>query len=358
LRKYVAVCVALIVALFILKSLHLGLRKRAENSLVARAASQTYLEVEDGLDHTPPTSPRGLSAGTAPVVIYAEHYLNRAPLRKHTAPVFDSTGGNLIVVCASSHNGTILTPSDSYNNEWISLAGPTNTSAGANLRSEIWYAKNPKVGPNHTFTMNLSTGQALVISIFVVKGASSQPIDAVSSIGDDGAANSANPTSPSVRTTAANDLLLGFGKSSASEVWQAGQGFLFQPSASSDYLAAESGLAAKPGIYQSQFAITTAATWQASLVAIRPAADALRDAPIRLAWRAAEDNVGVAAYQIERCEGRRCRNFTLIGTSGETAFVDKSLPRPAIYRYRVRAVDHASNSSGYSNVVQVDEVWN
>jgi hypothetical protein len=358
LRKYVAVCVALILALVILKSLHLGLRQRIENSSVTRAASETYSEIENGLDKSPPTSPRGLTAGAAPAIIYAEHYLNRAFLTKHTAPVFDSNGGDLIVVCASSHNGTILTPSDNYHNEWISLAGPTNSSAGADLRSEIWYAKHPKVGPNHLLTMNLSTGQALVISIFVVKGANSDPIDAVSTIDDDGGTGTIDPTSRSVRTTAANDLLLGFGKSSASEVWQAGQGFLFQPSASSDYLAAESGLAANPGIYRSAFAISSAATWQASVVAIRPAANPLRDAPIRLAWRAAEDNVGVARYEIERCEGRQCSNFSLIGTSRGTAYVDANVPRPATYRYRVRAVDPASNLSGYSNVVHVNEISN
>ena len=88
---------------------------------------------------------------------------------------FDSTGGDLLVVCAGTHEDALLTPSDNFNNTWISLTGPTNfgptnSSDGINLRAQIWYTKNPKVGPNHVFTMTLSTREALVLSMFVVKG--------------------------------------------------------------------------------------------------------------------------------------------------------------------------------------------
>lgn len=339
--------------LLILKSLHLGIGHRVKNSTVIRATEKAYGEIEIRLDKEPPTAPGELTAGIAPDIIYSGHYLNRAFLTKHTAPVFDSTGGDLIVVCASSHNGTILTPSDSYKNTWFSLSGPTNSSAGADLRSQIWYAKDPKVGPNHTFTMKLSTGQALVISIFVVRGSGSNPIDAVSMIADDQGASTTSPTSSKVKTSAANDLLIGFGKSSVGETWAAGDGFAFEPAASSDFLAAESGLAAVPGTYTSSFLITAPATWQSSVVAIRPAASQLPSAPIRLAWHAASDNVGVKEYEIERCEGRGCTNFSRIGTSIEPAFLDLRLANSRIYRYRVRAVDAASNASNYSDTVDV-----
>ena len=344
--------------LVILKLLHLGIGHRIENSAAARAAEETYADIENQLDKEAPTAPGELTGGIAPAIIYNGHYLNRAFLRKHTAPVFDSTGGDLILVYASSHNGTILTPSDNYKNTWISLTGPTNSSAGADLRSQIWYAKEPKVGPNHTFTVNLSTSQALVISIFVIKGASPEPIDTVSMIADDQGTSTVTPTSSKIKTSAAHDLLIGFGKSSIGESWSAGDGFAFQPAASSDFLVAESGLAAIPGTYRSTFSITAPATWQASIVAIRPTANPLPTVPIRLAWHPATDNVGVKEYQIERCEGHGCGNFSQIGTSTDTSFVDTKSGNSSIYRYRVRAIDDALNAGDYSNIVDVADESN
>ena len=352
LRKRVGASLVVVACLIVLKSLHLGIGHRIKHSATVQAAEDTGLKIENWLDKTPPSPPQALVGGTAPVIIYAGHYLNRAFLTRHTAPTFDSTSGDLIVVCASSHNGVILTPSDSYKNTWILLAGPTNSVAGFDLRSQIWYARKPKVGPKHTFAITLSSGQALVISIFVVKGASlSDPVDAVSTIGDDGGASTTVPTSPNIKTTSANDLLIAFGKSSISEDWHPGDGFKFQPRASSDFLVAESGFAAIPSVYNSTFAFGSPATWQASVVAIRPAANPLPDAPVRLAWHAATDNVGVSEYQIERCQGRGCKNFLRIATSSETSFVDTDVARSSVYRYRVRAVDAASNASDYSNSI-------
>lgn len=355
-RKAVGWFVVLIALLLIVKSLHLGLRHRIENSVAARAAEETDAKIENLLDKTPPTAPQGLSAGMAPAIIYAGHYLNRAFLTKHTAPTFDSTGGDLIFACASSHNGVILTPSDSYNNTWISIAGPTTTSEGFDLRSQIWYAKNPKVGPNHRFTMQLSRGQALVIAVFVVKGASlSSPVDAVSKIGDDADTRTTVPTSPNIRTSSPDDLLLAFGKSAISENWSAGDGFAFQPLASSDFLVAESGFAGNPGLYNSTFSFNLPANWQASVVAVKPAANAARELPISLAWHASSDNVGVAGYQIERCKGINCKDFSQIATTKDTSFVDTSLDPLTPYRYRVRAVDAAANASDYSNAIGADD---
>lgn len=355
-RKAVGWIVVLVAFVLIVKSLHLGLRHRVENSVAARAAEVTDAKVENWLDKTPPTAPRGLRAGTAPAIIYTGHYLNRAFLTKHTAPAFNSTGGDLIVACASTHNGAVLTPSDSYKNTWISIAGPTTSSAGMDLRSQIWYAKNPKVGPNHILSMQLSSGQALVISIFVVKGANlSDPVDAVSTIGDDAGTTTTVPTSPNIRTLNANDLLIGFGKSAISENWSAGDGFAFQPLASSDFLVAESGFAANPGFYNSTFGFNLPANWQASVVAVKPAASAASQLPISLAWHASSDNVGVTEYQIERCKGINCSNFSQIATAKDTSFVDTSLDPSAPYRYRVRAVDAAANASNYSNIIEADD---
>jgi len=211
----------------------------------------------------------------APAVVAEEGYLNRSFLKAHTTDSFDSSGGDLIVVCASSHAGVLLTPTDSFHNTWTPAAGPTNTSSGFNLRTQIWYAKNAAVGPGHTFTMQLSQPQSLVISLYVVKGADpSSPIDAISTIGDDGGSELRDITSPGIVTTRPNDLLIGFGKSSVPEKWSAGTGYRTQRRASSNFLDSQVGWALAPGPYRATFEVSSRGNWQAAVVAVRPPANA------------------------------------------------------------------------------------
>ena len=72
---------------------------------------------------------------------------------------------------------------------------------------------------------------------------------------------------------------------------------------------------------------------------------------INLGWGAATDNVGVAGYQVERCQGAGCATFAQIGTvSGTgTSYGDTGLSAGTSYSYRVRAVDGAGNLGPYSN---------
>ena len=187
-----------------------------------------------------------------PTVQATQSYINPTALATHTTEPIDSSGGDLIVLCASSHVGVTMTPSDSFNNTWISAAGPTNTSTGFDLRTQIWYAKSPTVGPDHTFTLNLSASQSLVISVFVVQGSNIvAPIDAISTIGDDCGSQTLDVTSPNITTTSANDLLIGFAKSSVAEVFTPGSGYTAQPAASSTFLDAESRLVPTPGTFNS-----------------------------------------------------------------------------------------------------------
>ena len=192
-----------------------------------------------GPDNTPPTAPNNLAVN-GPIVQTSQGYINSTFLSIHTMAPFDSTGGDLVVVCASSHAGVTMTPSDSFNNTWISAAGPTSTSTGFDLRTQVWYAKSPTVGPGHTFTLNLSAAESLVISVIVVKGSNtSSPIDQISAIGDDGGSQTLNVSSPNITTTNSNDLLIGFAKSSVSETFASGTGYTPQPVASSNFLDAE-----------------------------------------------------------------------------------------------------------------------
>jgi chitodextrinase len=70
---------------------------------------------------------------------------------------------------------------------------------------------------------------------------------------------------------------------------------------------------------------------------------------INLAWTASTDNVGVAGYRVERCQGASCTTFAQIATPTTTSFSDTGLSPATSYSYRVRATDAAGNLSTYSN---------
>src|SRR5208337_396970 len=54
---------------------------------------------------TPPTNVNVTDGGPAPIVQAVQSYINSTFLQVHTTAPFDSTGGDLIVMCASSHSG-------------------------------------------------------------------------------------------------------------------------------------------------------------------------------------------------------------------------------------------------------------
>jgi glucose/arabinose dehydrogenase/chitodextrinase len=71
---------------------------------------------------------------------------------------------------------------------------------------------------------------------------------------------------------------------------------------------------------------------------------------INLSWTAATDNVGVAGYRVERCQGTSCTNFTQIAAPTGTSFNDTGRTDATTYRYRVRAIDAAGNLGAYSSI--------
>jgi RHS repeat-associated protein len=72
---------------------------------------------------------------------------------------------------------------------------------------------------------------------------------------------------------------------------------------------------------------------------------------IDLSWTPSTDNVGVAGYQIDRCQGAGCSAFTQIATSSAAGFSDTGLAASTTYRYQVRASDAAGNVSANSSIV-------
>ena len=72
---------------------------------------------------------------------------------------------------------------------------------------------------------------------------------------------------------------------------------------------------------------------------------------VNLAWQAASDNVGVAAYELQRCQGAGCSAWLDIAQVTGTSHVDSGLTPGTAYQYRVRARDAAGNVSAFSSVV-------
>ncbi|MEO8657482.1 MAG: LamG-like jellyroll fold domain-containing protein, partial [Bryobacteraceae bacterium] len=71
---------------------------------------------------------------------------------------------------------------------------------------------------------------------------------------------------------------------------------------------------------------------------------------LNLSWSASTDNVGVAGYRLERCQGTACSVFTQVAAPAGTSYNDTGLSPNTSYSYRVRAADAAGNLSPYSNV--------
>jgi hypothetical protein len=72
---------------------------------------------------------------------------------------------------------------------------------------------------------------------------------------------------------------------------------------------------------------------------------------ITVNWTASTDNVGVAGYRVERCQGAGCTTFAQVATPAAPGYSDGGLAPTTSYSYRVVALDAAGNASDYSTVV-------
>lgn len=70
---------------------------------------------------------------------------------------------------------------------------------------------------------------------------------------------------------------------------------------------------------------------------------------VTLTWAAI---AGATSYEVERCTGAACTNFTQIGVVSVLAYANNGLPSGFTLRYRVRAVD-AARQGPYSNIAEV-----
>jgi YD repeat-containing protein len=79
-------------------------------------------------------------------------------------------------------------------------------------------------------------------------------------------------------------------------------------------------------------------------------ATATSQTQIQLTWSASTSSGGILGYELQRCVGAGCANFSTISTSAATPYSDSSLSQNTTYRYRIRAYDVAGNFSGYSAI--------
>jgi chitodextrinase len=73
---------------------------------------------------------------------------------------------------------------------------------------------------------------------------------------------------------------------------------------------------------------------------------------VDLSWGAATDASSLI-YDIERCQGSGCSDFTALAVAAATSYRDTSVTSNTTYVYRVRAVDAVGNIGPYSNTAEV-----
>ena len=84
-----------------------------------------------------------------------------------------------------------------------------------------------------------------------------------------------------------------------------------------------------------------------------PTATAASSTAIIVSWNASTDNVGVASYEVQLCQGSGCNSsFTMYGSSGTSRAIS-GLTAATTYGYRVRAKDAVPNYSAYTSIVYV-----
>ena len=69
---------------------------------------------------------------------------------------------------------------------------------------------------------------------------------------------------------------------------------------------------------------------------------------IDLSWAASTDPDSPVSYQVWRCQGAGCSNFTQVGTPSGTSYKDTGLTASTSYTYEIRATDPSGNLSQYS----------
>jgi chitodextrinase len=270
---------------------------------------------------------------------------------------------NVVVVGWNDSTVTVSSVTDVSGNTYTLAVGPT-VEAGVATQS-IYYARNivgVAAGANTVRVTFSNPARYSDIRILEYSGVDpANPVDVTAA----STGNSSSSNSGLVTTTYPTDLLFGANIVQTTTTG-AGSSFATRLLTSPDADIAEDRMVTVTGSYSATAPVSPSGQWIMQLVAFRtPASGGDIQPPtapsnlttiapggnqINLSWTASADNVGVAQYLVERCQGVGCTNFAQIGAATGTTFNDTGLAGDTSYSYRVRAIDAAGNRSGYSNV--------
>ena len=267
-----------------------------------------------------------------------------------------NVAGGLIVVSVVWNNTNTVTITDSRGN----MYAPATARITWNgiWSAQMFYAKNIAAGAN-TVTATFATA---INSFGIMQLHEYSGIDTVSPFDGATAApgTGTSMNSGSITTTRANDLIFGAG-ASIGEMGAIGAGFTQRLNTAGNKTMDKIGATATsynatathgggPWVMQVAAFKADAADTTPPSVPAGFAANPLSSTQINLSWSASTDDVGVTGYQIERCQGPGCSNFSLLTTVAGTTYSNSGLAPSTTYRYRLRAADAAGNLSGYTSI--------
>jgi hypothetical protein len=184
-----------------------------------------------------------------------------------------TTAGNLIVVYVApgtSSPGTISV-SDSQHNTY-SPATSTLTTAipQCNISQEFFYAFNI-VGGSDEITVTTTAEDGMGVVILEYSGiATTSPLDAQAGTSSSSCPYNNDPTSASLTTTNANDVIISGAVLVAGSTWTAGSGYALRTGAT--IYAVEDQVASSSGAFTGTFGLSASNNWVAAAVSFKAAA--------------------------------------------------------------------------------------
>lgn len=264
---------------------------------------------------------------------------------------------NVVFVAWYQATSSVQSITDSNGNTYVAAVGPTVNPSG--LTQVVYYASNivPAAAGTNTVTVNFASSVTYPdIRILEFSGISPvSPFDTASAAIGTGTTLNSGP----LTTSTANELLVAGGY--VQHTYSGGAGPGYTQILVSAWNLVEDAVVTAIGSY-SATSTTSSGYWVMQQVAFKAAngdnsspsapvslsANAISGSQINLTWSAATDNIGVAGYRLERCQGSGCSNFVEIATLTTTTYSDVGLAASTNYTYRVLARDAAGNLSPYS----------
>jgi chitodextrinase len=257
--------------------------------------------------------------------------------------------------------------SDSAGNVYALAVGPTVNTSGP-VSQAIYYAKNIRsaaAGANVVSVQFNQAAQYADIRIAEYKGLdTTNPLDVTAAA----QGSTASASSGAVTTTSANDLIVGANMTTVGMTTGPGASFTSRVITSPDSDIFEDRIVSGSASYGADAPLSASGPWIMQMAAFRAAGSSstadtqaptapanlatsvASNSQVNLTWTASTDNVGVASYVIDRCQGSGCTTFTQTGTSATTSYSVTGLSASTSYSFRVRALDAAGNQSAYSSV--------